>query len=84
MQMSYANNLLSVTARVMEDEESVPLRICWVYILHYVHTPFAGDGTRKIAVSNTLRGSRCNVQNCEQAGAVPLITQIKDGRQFIC
>lgn len=48
-----------------------PHSICW-------------DGTRKIAVSNTLCGSRCNVQNCEQADAVPFITQIKDGRQFTC
>lgn len=84
MQMSYANNLLNVTERVMEDKESNSQPICWVYILHYVLTPFAGDGKRKIAVSNTLCGSRCNVQNCEQADTVPFITQIKDGRQFIC
>lgn len=84
MQMSHANNLPSVTARVMEDKESDAQQICWVYILHYILTPFAGNGTRKIAVSNTLCGSRCNVQNCEQADAVPFITQIKDGRQFIC
>lgn len=68
----------------MEDKESNSQQICRVYILHYIFTPFAGDGTRKIAVSYTLCGSRCNTQNCKQADAVPFITQIKYGRQFMC
>lgn len=42
MQMSYANNLLSVTARATEDRESDSQQVCGVYILRYILTPFAG------------------------------------------
>lgn len=42
MQMSHANNLLSVTARATEDKEPDSQRVCGVYILHYILIPFAG------------------------------------------
>lgn len=42
MQMSYANNLLSVTVRAREDKESDSQQVCGVYILHFTLTPFAG------------------------------------------
>ena len=82
--MSYANNLFSVTTTGMEDNEHDPWQIHQVYVLHCTFAQFAGDGTRKIAVICTLCGSGRKVQNGERADAVPFITQIKGGRQFIC
>lgn len=42
MQMSYANNLLSVTVRAAEEKESDSQQVYGVYISRYILTPFAG------------------------------------------
>lgn len=84
MQMSYANNLSSVTTAGMEDNEHDPRQIHQVYVLHCTLAQFAGDGTREAAVICTLCGSGHKAQDGEWADAVPFITQIEGGRQFIC
>lgn len=76
MQIIY---FLSVMARNLTFNESAVFTFYVTYSLHLL-----GVAQVKIAVDNTLCGSRCNMQNCKRADAVPFITQIKDGRQFTC